>query len=272
MFYKAKTLKGYTLECTDGNIGQLVEFFFDDRYWTVRYLVVGTGAWLKGRQVLLAPYALISVNTHDRSVRVNLTKKQIEGSPSLDSDKPVSRQFEEHYYGYYGWPNYWSGSYMWGYTPDIVREPEQWKRLNREEQSWDPDLRSTHDVTGRHVEALDGGIGHIDDFIIDEDSWAIRYLIVDTHNWWPGKKVLISPDWIEHVSWSDQKVFINLSREAIKQSPEYTDDSLITRRYEDDLYRHYSRRSYWVSTPDEEKPGLVVKPQLKSVDQNKYRK
>ena len=89
---------------------------------------------------------------------------------------------------------------------------------------------------------MDGEIGHVEDFIIDDETWAIRYLIVDTHNWWPGKKVLVSPQWIERVSWGERKVFVNLSREAIKQSPEYTDESLLTRDYEIGLHRHYNRQ------------------------------
>ena len=174
---------------------------------------------------------------------------QIENSPSLESDKPVSRQFEEAYYGYYAFPTYWNGPYMWGSYPYIARDPHQWKESARDEKAWDPHLRSTHDVSGRHIEAIDGQIGHVDDFIIDDDNWAIRYLVVDTQNWWPGKKVLVSPKWIERVSWSESKVFVNLSRESIKHSPEYTDDSLLSRDYENVLHRHYDRQGYWVDEP-----------------------
>ena len=115
MLYTAKTLKGYKLDSLDGEIGKVKEFYFDDRHWTIRYLVADTGNWLPGRQVLISPYALNSCDTAKRrTLSVNLTKKQIENSPSLNSDKPVSRQFEEDYYGYYGWPPYWSGSSVVG--------------------------------------------------------------------------------------------------------------------------------------------------------------
>ena len=114
MLYTAKTLKGYKLDSLDGEIGKVKEFYFDDRHWTIRYLVADTGNWLPGRQVLISPYALVAVNKSEEHISVDLTKKQIEDSPSLNSDKPVSRQFEENYYGYYGWPTYWSGPYIMG--------------------------------------------------------------------------------------------------------------------------------------------------------------
>ena len=107
-------------------------------------------------------------------------------------------------------------------------------------------MRSTHSVMGYHVQATDGEIGHVEDFVIDDETWTIRYLIVGTRNWWPGKKVLVAPQWIQRVSWSESKVFINLSRETIQQSPEYTEESLLTREYETILHRHYDRSVYWV--------------------------
>jgi PRC-barrel domain. len=242
MLSKAKTLKGYKLDSLDGEIGKVKEFYFDDRHWTIRYLVADTGNWLTGRQVLISPYALVAVNKEEQHIAIDLTKKQIEDSPSLDSDKPVSRQFEEAYYGYYGWPMYWGGPYMWGSYPYIVRDREKWRKSTQGEKAWDPHLRSTHDVSGHHIQALDGEIGHVEDFIIDDETWAIRYLIIDTRNWWPGKKVLVSP-------WSESKVFVNLSRETIKQSPEYMEESPLTRDYEVKLHRYYDRQGYWIDEP-----------------------
>jgi hypothetical protein len=196
-----------------------------------------TGNWLMDRQVLISPHALAAAN------------KEEQDSPSLETDKPVSRQFEETYYGYYGWPMYWGGPYMWGYYPHIVRNPEKPKQPTKGEKAWDAHLRSTHDVSGHHIQAKDGEIGHVDDFIIDDETWAIRYLIIDTQNWWPGKKVLISPRWITSISWNESKVFVNLSRATIKQSPEYTEGSPLSREYGADLHRHYNRQGYWVDEP-----------------------
>jgi len=245
MLNKAKTLKGYKLDSLDGEFGEVKEFYFDDHHWTIRYLVANTGSWLTGRQVLISPYALVAAIKEEEHIAIDLTKKQIEDSPALDSDKPVSRQFEESYYGYYGWPLYWGGPYMWGANPYILRDSAQWEKPPQSENARDRRLRSTDSVQGHNIQALDGQIGHVDDFIIDDETWAIRYLIVDTKNWWPGKKVLVSPQWIERVSWDESKVFVNLSREAIKNSPEYTEESLVTRDYETELYKHYQREGYW---------------------------
>ena len=246
MLNKAETLTGYKFHSRDGEVGKVKEFYFDDHYWTVRYLVADTGNWLTDRQVLISPHALGAVNNKEESISIELTKKQIEDSPSLKSDKPVSRQFEQSYYGYYGWPIYWSGAYMWGLYPYIARGREEPSASNPGGKAWDSHLRSTHDVRGHHIEATDGDIGHVEDFIIDDETWAIRYLVVDTKNWWSGKKVLVSPKWIERVSWDKSKVFVNLSRDAIKQAPEYTEESALTRDYETELHRHYNRAGYWV--------------------------
>jgi len=249
MLSTVKTLKGCALTALDGEIGRVKEFYFDDRHWTIRYLVAGTGTWLPGRQVLISPYALVAINKDifEPQIKINLTREQIENSPSLDSDKPVSRQYEESYNGYYDWPSYWSGSHEWGSSPHIERDREKWGEIPMEggTPSPDPFLRSTNAVSGYHIDAEDGQIGHVEDFVIDDETWAIRYLMVNTNNFWPGKKVLISPRWIESVSWGQSRVFINLSRETIKRSPEYTEEFLITRDYETELHRYYHRQGYW---------------------------
>jgi len=237
MLSKANTLKGYTLDSIDGEIGKVKEFYFDDQHWTIRYLVADTGNWLTDRQVLLSPYSLIAIKSEEQQISVDLTKNQIEHSPSLNSDKPVSRQFEEEYNEYYGWPMYWSGQYMWGYSPHIERDRDKWRAsIEVQQASWDPHLRSTHDVSGHHIQATDGEMGYVEDFIIDDMTWAIRYLVINTWNWWPGKQVLVSPRWIERVSWNESKVFINLLRETIKLSPEYSTELLLTREDETKLH------------------------------------
>jgi uncharacterized protein YrrD len=246
MLIKAKTLKGYSLKGLDGEIGSVSEFYFDDRYWAVRYLVANSGNWLTGRMVLISPYSLKTVDKENELVSVQLTKKQIEDSPSLEMDKPVSCHYEGLYNQYYGFPNYWGGPYMWGGDPYLEQDRSKWGLAAAEAMGWDRRLRSSHEVTGYHLSAIDGEIGHVDDFIIDDKSWAIRYLVVATKNWLQGKKVLISPKWIEHVSWEEREVAIGLSREAINAAPAYTDESLLTRDYETGLYGHYDREGYWV--------------------------
>jgi hypothetical protein len=246
MLVKARALNGYKLQSLNGDIGSVKEFYFDDRYWTIRYLVANTGNWLIDRKVLISPYSLNGVDTATEEISVQLTKTQIEASPSIDSDQPVSRQFEDSYYGYYGYPSYWDGPYVWGYYPYPERDRNKWGGHARTDSRWDSHLRSTHAVTGYRLLALDGEIGHVDDFVIDEDTWAIRYLIVATRDFLPGKKVLLSPHWIEKVSWEESEVVIDLSREMIKGAPGYTDGVLLTRNHETGLYGYYKRAGYWV--------------------------
>lgn len=251
MFITADSLAGYKLNSLDGDIGKVREFYFDDHKWVVRYLVADTGTWLTDRQVLISPHALVSVNKNTEHIIIDLTKKQIEGSPSLDTHKPVSRQYESEYYGFYGWPVYWGGPNMWGPYAYPRFEPSRngWRESTRDIETWDPYLRSTADVIDHDIQALDGAIGNVKGLVIDDETWAIRYLIVDTGNWWPGKKILVAPQWIERVSWNESMVFVNLTREAIKQSPEFTGESLLTRDYETRLHGHYNRHGYWVERP-----------------------
>lgn len=252
MLFKTKILKGYKLDVNDGEIGKAKEFYFDDLNWAVRYLVADTGNWLTGRQVLISPYALISVNQEAETIGINLNKKQIEESPSVDNNKPVSKQFEMAYYGYYGWPAYYIGIHMWGAYPYLMRDIKEQKILKEEEKkSWNPNLRSTNTVSGLHIQGSDGEIGHVADFIIDDETWAIRYLIIDTKNWWTGKKIMISPKWIDQISWNDSKVLINLSMEVIKKAPEYTEETLLSRDYEIQLHKYYKRKGYWSEKPED---------------------
>ncbi len=252
MLDKVKTLNSYKLANQDeGKIGTVKDFYFDDNHWTIRYLVADTGSWLTGRQVLLSPYALVAVMPEERQITINLTKQQIESSPALSSDKPVSQQFEMDYYGHYGYPIYWGGFYAWGAYPYLARNYKPAPEQTAEEKGWDPHLRSAHEVSGYHIQAADGAIGHIEDFVIDDETWAIRYLIIDTRNWLPGKKILIAPQWIDRVSWGEAKVFINFDCEAIKHSPIYTEAALSDRDYESRLHQHYGRPGYWESTAKE---------------------
>lgn len=155
------------------------------------------------------------------------------------------------YFGYYGYPYYWDGPYMWGpsyyptgIVPMMASQSTIAERIRRE--SADSHLRSTEAVAGYNIDAKDGDIGHVDRFIVNDEAWAIRYLEVATKNWWPGKKVLLSPSSVERVSWEEMKVFVAVTREAIKTCPEYVDTVPITREYENKLYFHYGRPPYWI--------------------------
>lgn len=255
MFRHCNKLRGYRLGATDGEIGKVEDFFFDCRDWTVRYLVADTGYWLPDRLVLLSPHALKRVDDEEKVVQVDLTRQQIENSPPITSDQPVSRQYEQQYYQYFGWPAYWSGPALWGpaafplYYAPFPTAAEVPPPGGVDEEPGDPDLRSGKEVIGYHIGARDGAIGHVDEVIFEDSTWAIRYLAVDTRNWLPGKKVLLAPQWIEEVSWERATVIVDLPRARIEQAPEYDAHSPITREYELSLFQHYSREGYWEGQP-----------------------
>lgn len=245
MLVNAKTLTGYKLHCTDGEIGTVTEFVFDDRDWKLRYFVVETGTWLIDRQVLISLQALTAVDEKSKIYTVNLTKKQIEDSPPLFKDIPVTREYEDTYHQYYRLPAYWNTTNTWLPVPDMMGDSAAYKEAIQGDTALEPDLHSTGNLSNRRVHATDGEIGHIHDFIIDKETWIIRYLVVNLHNWLPGKKVLISPDWIDHINPDESPVSVKVLREKIKQSPEYTDTCELNRAYEEQLHHHYERKGYW---------------------------
>jgi hypothetical protein len=249
MLIKVKTIQGWKVESLDGDIGKFSQFYFDDRFWAVRYLEVDTGHWLPGRQVLISPYALGPISREEQSLAIALTRQQIEDSPALSSGQPVSKAFEVSYFEHYGWPAYWEGPEPWGASPHLLRDPGQWLEATVSSQGLELSLRSTDAVTGFNLEATDGEIGHVEDFIIDDETWEVCYLVIATRNWWPGRKVLISTKWIERVDWSERRVVVAISRESIKNAPEYWEADLVTRDYETRLHRHYDRLGYWDDVP-----------------------
>jgi hypothetical protein len=255
MLRSMKALNGFTIGATDGDIGTVTECYFDDLSFTVRYVVVDTGGWLAERKVLLSPIAFRAMDGERQRIMAALTKTQVEQSPDIDTDKPVSRQHETAYYGYYGYSPYWTGGYLWGEYPypylgigpalsaaDLAREQRwNWEANER----GDPHLRSSRAVTGYHLQATDGDIGHVEDFLVDDQSWAIRYMLVDTTNWWAGRKVLVAPAWIARVDWLESKVHVTVTRMQIQTSPEYDPAQPIERPYESQLYGHYGQPRYW---------------------------
>ncbi len=251
MLRNAKDLHGFAIRATDGELGTIDQLYFDDETWAIRYLTVETGGWLGGRQVLISPFSVVHTDWPAKRLEVALTKQQVQKSPDINTHQPVSRQHEAEYNRYYGYPYYWGGPYLWGpaYYPGGIAIPGAYTEAmsgSSREESPDSHLRSTDGVSGYHVEATDGEIGHVDGFVFDDEAWAIRYIEVATRNWMPGKKVLFSPAWIERVSWTESKVYVALSREAIQNAPEYIESRLINREYENRLYFHYGRPPYWL--------------------------
>lgn len=243
-------MKGAAIRARDGAIGSVRTFLFEDTTWTVRYLVVDTGTWLPGRQVLLSPMSLGRVDWSGGIVQglpVDLTRERIANAPDIDTDRPVSRQHEAEFNAYYGLAAYWSGPLLWGPYPNpgLTVPPPGALDAARERQDEirrhaDPHLRSMAEVTGYAVGASDGEIGHVEDFLVDDATWTVRYLLVDTRNWWPGRKVLVPPAVVERVEWSERTVFVRVARERVRSAPEYDPAGSIDPDLEAGLDAHYA--------------------------------
>lgn len=239
---ESKALMACEVHAKDGDIGKVRDVYFDDEEWTVRYLVVDTGGWMNGRRVLVSPVSVLGADADARHLDVSLSQQQVRTSPDVDTDKPISRQQESQFMGYYGYSPYWTGDYVWGLgifpaaapivptavpaelgrarrDDAIARELRE--RARRERENADHHLRSAREVAGYHVRATDGDIGHVEQFLIGPRSWSIEFLVIDTRNWLPGRHVLVAPEWIERISWSERAARVALTRQAIEDSPPY---------------------------------------------------
>jgi uncharacterized protein YrrD len=274
MLVSVRDLQGYAIAATDGDIGSVHDVYFDAQRWTVRYLVVDTGNWLPGRKVLISPMSTRGAVTADKRLAVRLTRVQVESSPEADTEGPITRQYESRLVRHYGLDPYWLGPLRWGAVPyplEVVPpgavtppvDPGVEEALAREglDNVGDPhvegtargegQLHSAREVIGSGIQATDGELGHVEDFLIDDRSWAIRYMIVDTANWLPGKKVLVAPEWISLVSWADSRVHVSMSREQIKNAPEYDPSRPVEREHERRLWQYYERPPYWEDEPED---------------------
>lgn len=255
MLDKLTHLHGRRVTATDGDIGRVETAFFDDASWVIRYLVVETGGWFSRKEVLISPYSVMYPLTQDQHINVALTRQKVKDSPDVDTHQSVSRQHEFDHIDYYDYPPYWEGSGFWGVgaypvlpmdwpTPAEIATDEAVRQRNL--TAADTHLRSGAKVTGYDIQASDGSIGHVQDFVFDDASWVIRYLVVDTRNWWPGgKKVLVATHWIDDIDWATHLVHVNLTREQVKNSPEYDENTPLTRDYETRLHNAYKLASYW---------------------------
>jgi uncharacterized protein YrrD len=281
MLRSMKSMENFSLDATDGVIGHVKDFYFDDAAWVVRYLVVETGDWLSQRRVLISPIALGAPNWADECFPVAVTQSQVSSSPSIDTDKPVSRQHESAYSGYFGYPFYWNGDDLWGgalYPGALSVDGANYDALDGNSapaddapvpnskavgagvpRPFDPHLRSGNAVMRYPVQAADGEVGHVQGLLVDVDTWAIRYLIVDTGHWWHAHQVLIAPQWIERVDWAAAAIVIDLKRQAIEASPHYDASIAVTRELEAGTFAHYGREGYWPRESERESARQRVK-------------
>ncbi|HET6520202.1 MAG TPA: PRC-barrel domain-containing protein [Geminicoccaceae bacterium] len=256
MLWSVYDTRDYQIRATDGLIGTVSDVLFEDQTSTIRYIVVDTGGWLTGRRVLIAPAAFGEPDRIGRIWPVSLTREKVKNSPEISTDQPVSRQQEAALHTYYDWAPYWGAPMAAGMAPYAYGVAPYWGHPERapsarpeappEEPQGDPHLRSANEVIGYYIEARDGDIGHVEDLLAETASWVIRYVVVDTRNWWPGKRVLVSTQWMSRVDWAEQKVWIELTRDEIKAGPEYRGLGGVDRLYEERLHQHYGRTGYWI--------------------------
>ena len=240
MLRNLKSLAGFRIAAKDGDIGEVEDFYFDDSLWSIRFIVVDTGRWLSGRKVLISPEAVFGPNWEREELGVNLTRQQVEASPDIDTKKPVSRQQLADLSIYYGWAPL-KLAYQSPPPMDAVEATLEAEKEGKPE----PHLRSMSEVLDYKVEAADGEVGHLEDLVVDDSEWVIRYMVVDTGHWLVGHKVIISPDWSEEINWAEAAVKVNLTKEAIKGSPPYDPDKIKYRDYEEQLYKYYGKPNYW---------------------------
>jgi hypothetical protein len=244
MLWVASVLNDYTIEASDGRLGTVIDFLFEDASWVIRWLVADTGNWLSGRKVLLPLSALGQPDSAQRQFPVKLTMQQVKDSPDIDTDRPVSRQQETHVYDYY-WGSSFSPAGGGTATPFVAplsvagSKPRGAVGAESQHKAGDPHLRSIEAVTGYHVHAVDGKIGHVEDFLVDDGGWSIRYIAVDTRNWWPGKRVLISPRSVQTIDWAQRLMNLDVDRQKVKDSPPYDSAMTVDRAHEEQFHGYY---------------------------------
>jgi len=253
MLWSVKELHGYTILAADGEIGKVDEFYFDAQEWMICYLQVDISKWLTGKQSLVSPLILSQPNQADHTLSARLTRAQLKNCPNLDLDNPTSRQNNGRSHAYPQWPvqqkhlgipathtatKLHSGATAVAWQGEAYRETLS--TLEKTEEWGDtPHLQSTREVIGYHIQARDGEIGHVEDFIVDDQYWMIRHLVVHTRNWLPGRKVLVTPKSIGRVRWAKSKVYVSPLQETIKDSPGYDPVTLLNQEPESGSNGHY---------------------------------
>lgn len=243
MLHSIKNLIDYTLGATDGEVGKIKDFYFDDQTWEIRYLIVETGGWLFGRKVLISPVAITASAWDSNNIPVNLTIDQIKHSPDIDTNRPVSRQQEAELHGHYSWPEYGGlGFTTSGMVGGVVAPGVPFEEtISNEMHSNNPETTNTGSISGDHhlrsikhikghtVYASDEEIGEVEDFLIDDKNWEITFMVVNTGTWFTGKKILITPKSINRIEWSTSSVYVDNTRDSYKNNPEVDYDALVKR-------------------------------------------
>lgn len=225
MPYRFSDLIKFEVHGRDDVLGTLADLFFDDGDWRVRYAVVETGGWFRRRRTLIATDALEQPYEDHPRIDCALTREQFERSPDVSERPPISRDEESRYREFFGWPRYWGGftsASTFGLTPEKTAMAEfQAKKEAEMLGARSSDLRSMEEVRGYDLASRDGPVGQVDDFIVDDESWLVRYLVVTTGNLFSGKRVPIEPSEIDRVQWIERNVVVNLTQDEVRHMPEY---------------------------------------------------
>lgn len=246
MFRSLKELLGYQLLAKDGHMGKVHNFLFNDEDWKIRYLVLDTGPWILGRKVLISLLALGQPVWASETFPVGLTREQVKTSPDVDLAKPVSRQYEERLFKHYSWPAYWSMNTTITGPPAYVSPLLFSKQEDQTYKEVDSHLRSAKELFGYQVNALEGDVGTLTDFIVDDEDWDIRYMVVDISSWLGSeKKILVALEWVSNIDVSRKEVLIDLSQDAVKFSPAFDPNLPVNRQYEEVIYDYHGRPKYW---------------------------
>jgi hypothetical protein len=250
MLWNASAFNGYAIEASDGELGTVSGLLLEDVGWAIRWLVVDTGNWLPGRKVILPLSALGKPDQTARHFPVKLTMRQVKNSPDVDVALPVSRRVETDLYDYYGWDPYWRDTSLpTSATPFVVRPRLSDSVAAASAEALpapvDLPLRSVATLTGAAIRATDDAIGHVEDFLVEAAGWRVRYITVDTENWWPGEKVLISPRSVREVDWENRLIHLNVDRQKVKDSPPYNPAVTVDGAYDETFLTYYGIK--WVA-------------------------
>lgn len=224
-------LKGDAILARNGKLGSLKDVYFDDERWTVCYFVVDTGGWFSGREALISPHLVRAHEGRARELQVELTREELERAPGPAEHPPASRLHEAARGAASAYPAYRSAPYLWVGTPSpLAVPPPQLERdpgdarneaaVQAQKRAEQSHLRSAAELVGYHIHARDGDLGHVEDFVVESDTWTITGMVVDTRNWLPGKKVLVPPSAVESVDWHARRVAVRRTRAELERSPE----------------------------------------------------
>ncbi len=244
MLFALTGLIGCPVEGSDGRVGGVKDFLFDDKSWKVRWMVVDTGHWLPGRQILIHPSAIAPLDAalHEKralpmissgetlTLSVDLSRRQIEESPDASEEEPCTAQMETRLYQYYGWDPDWGATHI--------------RASITEAADGDPYLRSVATVKGYRVHATDGDLGHVEHFLADDADWDIRYLVIATRNWLPGKHVQLAPYAVTKIETADRSVKLNVTRDQVKSSPAWDPLTMADEVAEQAYHRHFGWPGY----------------------------